>query len=158
MTRFIFLYICFQKNAVYGVKQYDVVVTFDDKKGEIKLYGLVKNLLNAVDAINNIIRGAERNKYAGQQASLVSEMVKWHFIEITKDGTVLNEYPVNINLRIEQAYKDSKKTVTFCDDNKIEYTVDFLAMTEYPTKTPKDTVQVIRRDLLKGIYSSVKLF
>lgn len=138
-----------QKSAVYDLKQFNVEVKFDEKNGKITLTGTSDNLLEASGAIHDLIRDAERNKQAGQEASLVSDMVQWYTIDINPKGKELVPYQKNVNLVIERAYRNSQPKATFCDTKKIEYTLEFNSMKEFPTKNPSDTVDVIRRDLLK---------
>lgn len=139
-----------QKSAVHALKKFNVEVKFDERNGKITLIGTSADMLEASGTMHELIRDAERNKQAGQEANLVSDMVQWYIIDINSKGNELIDYKKNVNLVIERAYRDAQPKATFCDADKNEYTVDFNTMKEFPTKNPQDTVDVIRRDLLKG--------
>lgn len=64
----------------------------------------------------------------------------------------LVEYPGNMNLIIEKAYRNQDKEVRFMDDGGTEYTINFNNMEEYPTVDKSDVITVTRRDKIKGSY------
>lgn len=64
----------------------------------------------------------------------------------------LLEYPGNINLIIERAYRNQDKEVRFIDDGETEYTINFNNMEEYPTIDKSDVATVTRRDKIIGSY------
>ncbi|KAK3095440.1 hypothetical protein FSP39_014712 [Pinctada imbricata] len=129
--------------------KHDVEVTVDKDNNSIILNGTNENLMGAADAIHTIIREAERNKQAKQQAELVSEMVQWCFLETGTDQTTMEEYPASVNFLIETAFRNKDPVVKFKDNSGNEYTISFQNMEEYPTSTPDDKVKVLRREKLK---------
>lgn len=64
----------------------------------------------------------------------------------------LLEYPGNINLIIERAYRNQDKEVRFIDCGGTEYTINFNNMEEYPTIDKSDVATVTRRDKIIGSY------
>lgn len=68
------------------------------------------------------------------------------------DNSELLEYPGNINLIIERAYRNQDKEVRFIDDGGTEYTINFNNMEEYPTIDKSDVATVTRRDKIIGSY------
>lgn len=64
----------------------------------------------------------------------------------------LIDYPGNINLSIEKAYRNKDKEVRFMDDGGTEFAIDFYHMEEYPTFNKSDVTIVTRRDKIKGVY------
>ena len=51
------------------------------------------------------------------------------------------------------AYKSKKTTTEISDSEGNVYVIDFASMTEYPRDNPGDTVGVLRRDKIRGIYT-----
>ena len=51
------------------------------------------------------------------------------------------------------AYKSKKITAEISDSEGNVYVIDFASMTEYPRDNPGDTVGVLRRDKIRGIYT-----
>ena len=84
------------------------------------------------------------------QAELMKNMVQWYFIEVTEVGQNLTEYTPHLNLKIEKAFKEQSTTYQFTDADGDMYEIDFTKLEEYPVKNPKDTVKVVRKDLIKG--------
>lgn len=64
----------------------------------------------------------------------------------------LLEYPGNINLITERAYRNQDKEVRFIDDGGTEYTINFNNMEVYPTIDKSDVATVTRRDKIIGSY------
>ena len=77
-------------------------------------------------------------------------MVQWYFIEITDVGTNLEKYNTHLNFKIEKAFKEQSDTFQFPDVKGVIYEIDFKILEEYPVDNRNDTVQVIRKDLIKG--------
>ena len=122
----------------------------DKAKNIIKLYGTNENLMSASDAVHKVIREAEKNKQAKQEAELVMEMVQWCYLDTGADKVDRVDYPPNVNLIIEKAFRNKEQVAKFKDNGENEYTVSFANMEEFPSKAPEDKVQVMRREKLKG--------
>ena len=88
---------------------------------------------------------------------MLKNVVQWYFIEITDVGRNLEAYGPHVNFLIEKAYKDQKPNCQFKDKEGTTYIVDFSNMEEYPEDDSTDTVQVVRRDLMKGNICTLKL-
>jgi hypothetical protein len=85
-----------------------VKVVIDKDKGQIKLQGLLSNVSDAVSEANDIIRSADHAKQTGQIEKIVTDMVRWYYLEEdkAKNKTALKEYPPEFNLILETALKD----------------------------------------------------
>lgn len=86
------------------------------------------------------------------QAKLISDNAQWYFVDDYTAENELIEYPDNINLIIEKAYRNQDKEVKFADDGGTDYAINFNNMTEYPTVDKTDITTVIRRVKTKGFY------
>lgn len=77
----------------------------------------------------------------------MSDYAQWYFVVNDGKGE-LTEYPRDINVIIEEAYRNNDKEVWFQKDAETAFTINFKNMTEYLTSDTSDVVTVVR----KGIY------
>lgn len=145
--------------ALYDLKErFDIDVTIDKKRGMVFFDGTKDDISTASDVYHRIIRDAELGLQDKLQAKLISDFVQWYHVENSDDKKDLCEYPDNVNLIIEQAYRNQDKEVRFTDDGGTEYTINFINMEEYPSVDKSDVVNVIRRDKIKGIMIIIIFF
>ncbi|XP_078312815.1 protein mono-ADP-ribosyltransferase PARP14-like [Crassostrea virginica] len=127
---------------------HEVEVEIDKNQGKIVLMGARDQISAASDCAQKIFRNADSYMQTKAQAKLVSDMVQWSYIDT--DGTnSLKEYPLEINLTIETAYRNQEKEARFSDENGTEYIINFSNMEEYPSDDVKDVASVIRRDKMQ---------
>jgi hypothetical protein len=131
-------------------ERFDVEVTIDKSKDMVVLHGTKAAMLDATDHVHNLLRDADRNKQAKLEAELVSDIVQWYFVDASDGKNELMEYPKNINLLIEKAYRNKQADVKFNDQAGTEYTINFNNMEEFPSDDTKDVTTVTRRDKIKG--------
>ncbi|XP_053389477.1 protein mono-ADP-ribosyltransferase PARP14-like, partial [Mercenaria mercenaria] len=131
-------------------KESNVQINTDVTSGKIQITGLAENLMNASDKIHGIMRDAATQEKQRETAEIMSCLVQWFYIEITEEcGQKLVEYDKTLNFKIENAFKLQEPTYSFVADDKRKYILDFKKMEEYAADNIEDTVNVIRRDLLK---------
>ena len=129
---------------------HEVEVEIDKNQGKIVLMGARDQISAASDCAQKIFRNADSYMQTKAQAKLVSDMVQWSYIDT--DGTnSLKEYPLEINLTIETAYRNQEKEARFSDENGTEYIINFSNMEEYPSDDVKDVASVIRRDKMQSM-------
>ncbi|XP_053389167.1 protein mono-ADP-ribosyltransferase PARP14-like [Mercenaria mercenaria] len=132
-----------QVDEINGIAmQCHVQMSMDKNRGIVKLAGIVGNVMTASDKINVLLRDAERME-------LMKNIAQWFYIEVTPTGEEVRPYEKDINLTIENAYRQQKDAVTFLVDG-IDYILDFASMEEYPEHDTTDRAKVMRRDLVKG--------
>ncbi|KAK3598393.1 hypothetical protein CHS0354_019796 [Potamilus streckersoni] len=130
-------------------KPWGLQLTVDFKIGRITIEGVTDGVMKVSDGIHKLIREADKKEQDKRSADLLKKLVQWHYIEITVESSELREYPADVNLLIENAYKDQKAFVTFFTSDKEEYKIDFSKMEEFPVKDVNDTVTVVRKDLIQ---------
>ncbi|KAK3598396.1 hypothetical protein CHS0354_019799 [Potamilus streckersoni] len=138
-------------------QEWEVQLEVNLNHGKIKIEGMTEGIMKVSDGIHKLIREAEKKEQEKKSAEMLKKLVQWYFIEITTESSELREYPPNINLLIENSYKDQtdkKAFVTFSTNDGVQYKIDFVKMEEFPVNNPKDTVTVIRKDLIseKGVF------
>ncbi|XP_060564916.1 protein mono-ADP-ribosyltransferase PARP14-like [Ruditapes philippinarum] len=132
-----------QVDEIQGIAhQCHVQMSMDKSKATIKLAGIVTNVMHASDKINKLLRDAERMEY-------LKNIAQWCFIEVSQTGEKVLQYEKDINMEIENAYKQQKDTVEYVIDGN-DYIIDFALMEEYPESSPSDKVKVIRKEVVKG--------
>lgn len=140
-----------QMKALYDLKErFQIDVNIDKDGGMAFLHGTKDDISAASDMYHKIIREAERGLQDKLQAKLISDYVRWYYVDNSDDKKELIEYPDNINLIIEKAYRNQDKEVKFRDDGGTEYAINFNNMEEYPTVDKTDVTTVTRRDKIKG--------
>ncbi|XP_045188998.2 protein mono-ADP-ribosyltransferase PARP14-like isoform X2 [Mercenaria mercenaria] len=122
--------------------QCHVHISINKDKGIVKLTGMAANVMNAAEKINALLRDAERME-------LMKNIAQWFYIEVAEKGETVHPYEKDINLTIENAYRQQKDSVTYLVDG-IDYILDFASMEEYPEHDTTDRAKVMRRDLVKG--------
>lgn len=145
------MYNVFQVKALQNLKErFDIDVTIDKGKKMVTLHGTKEALLDATDHVHNLLRDADRNKQAKLEAELVSDIVQWYFVDNADGKNELVDYPKNINLLVEKAYRNKQPDVKFTDQAGTEYTINFNNMEEFPSDDTSDVTTVTRRDKIKG--------
>ncbi|KAL3864673.1 hypothetical protein ACJMK2_006335 [Sinanodonta woodiana] len=130
-------------------QQWEIQITVDPKIGRITIEGVADGIMKVSDGIHRLIREADKKEQDKRSAELLKRIVQWHYIEITTESSELREYPADVNLLIENAYKDQKPFVTFFTNDGEEFKIDFNKMEEFSIKDPNDTVTVVRKDLIQ---------
>ena len=125
-------------------ERYDVEVEIFQDQGKVVLSGPKDEISDASDTVHKILRDADHHVQNKLQAKLISDYVQWYYIDT--DDKKLVEYPSNINLVIEKAYRNKDKEVRFRDSNGVEYIINFNNMEEVPSDDKSDVVTVTRRD------------
>ncbi|XP_061194415.1 protein mono-ADP-ribosyltransferase PARP14-like isoform X2 [Saccostrea echinata] len=139
-----------QVNSLQNLEsRFDVDVQVDQVKGIVTVHGTKDALMEATDYVHNLLRDADRNKQAVMEAELVSDIVQWYFVDNGDGKNELCDYPKNINLLVEKAYRNKQPDVKFTDQAGTEYTINFNNMEEFPSDDPKDVTTVTRRDKIK---------
>ncbi|XP_053389200.1 protein mono-ADP-ribosyltransferase PARP14-like, partial [Mercenaria mercenaria] len=123
-------------------RQCHVQMRLDKNRGSVKLDGIIENVSTASDKINALLRDAERME-------LMKNIAQWFYIEGAPTGERVQPYEKDINLTIENAYRQQKDCAAFCV-NGIDYILDFASMEEYPERDKTNIAKVMRRDLVKG--------
>ncbi|VDI82837.1 Ca-activated chloride channel homolog [Mytilus galloprovincialis] len=141
-----------QETAILKLEETcEVEIEFNKKIGCINVRGLIENLSNAIDEVHKIIRDLDRQKQKQQQhAKIVPDMVQWYFFSIEDTGQKLEEYPQEVNLILEQAFKKHEPQAFFLNNSGNKYVVDFNTYEEFPEDDPSDTVVVLRKSKLTG--------
>ncbi|XP_053373223.1 protein mono-ADP-ribosyltransferase PARP14-like [Mercenaria mercenaria] len=122
-------------------RQQQVVADIDIAKRIVTITGMSNNMLDASDKFHLFFKEAI-------QMHLIADIVQWYVIIISKTGEEVEPYEKEVNLRLEEAYRQKKKYVTYTSED-VEYVVDFDAMEEYPKNDKDDVAKVIRRESFK---------
>ncbi|KAL3864766.1 hypothetical protein ACJMK2_006422 [Sinanodonta woodiana] len=130
-------------------QQWEIQITVDPKIGRITIEGVADGIMKVSDGIHRLIREADKKEQDKKSAELLKKLVQWHYIKITTESSELREYPADVNLLIETAYKDQKQSVTFFTNDGEEYKIDYSKMEEFSIKDPNDAVRVVRKDLIQ---------
>lgn len=135
----------FKENEIKALEILGVEIKVDRKSEKIVLNGFLVNLSPALEKANNLIKMAEGNKQAGQKAKLVSDSVEWSYIVKEKGKKKLKEYPPDINLKLEDDFKNMLPQSIIIDKDGNKFVVDFAKMEEYSENNLNDSVQVLRK-------------
>ena len=127
-------------------KDHNIQVEVDHDLGEVRLHGLVKDMMPVKDKINAMMRAYEKSKHEHQQAKLLANIVKWLYLK----GDKQYPFPDDWNKKIEEAFSKKDAKVRVKDRSGGEYEIDFANMTEHDVKNPKEKFTVIRRDVISG--------
>nr|XP_022324016.1 zinc-binding protein A33-like [Crassostrea virginica] len=139
-----------QEMEIIRLRQNGVDVSVEKRVGQIRLHGLLDDVINASEKVYKVIRDAEKNLQEKQAAELLASMVEWCFLDTT-DSNNLTVYPPNISMQLEKAFVNQETKVSFLDDQGKKYIVDLTTYEEYPEDDTRDIVKVIRRSKLDGM-------
>lgn len=128
----------------------DVEVRVETRLGRITIQGLIEDVMNASDKINNMIRKADAIQQEKQSAEMIANMVEWCFLDTGSVPPKLEKYPSHINLQLEKALRNQEPSTFFKDSDGNKYIVDLNTYEEYPEGDRKDVVKVIRRSKIDG--------
>ena len=126
-------------------------VSVESRVGRIQLHGLLEDVMNATEKIHKVIRAAEKNRQEKQAAELMASMVEWCFLDTTA-GNDLTKYPPDINMQLEKALRNQETRTSFKDAQGKKYIADLTTYEEYPEDDTSDTVKVIRKSKLDGMW------
>lgn len=136
---------------IIKLRENGVVVLVEKRVGQIKLHGLLEDVMNASEKVYKVIRHAEMNRQQEQAAELTVSMVEWCFLDNTGSNDLI-KYPPDINLQLEKALSFQEPRTSFLDDQGKKYIVDLTTYEEYPEDDTRDIVKVIRRSKLNGMW------
>jgi hypothetical protein len=125
---------------------FDVDVTIEPRIGRIIVHGLMEDVMDAADKVHAVIRRADAARQEKQAAEIMADMVEWCFLEITPKGQQLENYPPDINMKLEKALRNQESEISFFDSQGKRYIVDLTNYEEYPEDDKTDVVKVIRKN------------
>lgn len=132
-----------------------VNINIDSNSGIITVEGPDKLVDEAKHEIQLRLLKIERARNEADNAEKLHGIVQWHYEEVMPDGSMEPKpYNKDLNFKIEEAYKGNKPEIRFQTGNKT-YVIDFNKLVEYDKDDDKDTVRVIRKDILKGKFACV---
>lgn len=117
--------------------------------GRIVCDGLHNQVFECIQEIMEMIRQVEHERQEKQTASMLANMIRWCYLEVTNTGTEQREYQEKENHIIEKAYQEKKPVAKIKDASGNVYIIDFNSMKEYPEDDATDTVSVMRKDKIK---------
>ncbi|KAL4231447.1 Poly (ADP-ribose) polymerase [Mactra antiquata] len=124
-----------------------VEVKVNNELGTVHLVGLSENVQQVCTEVFAQLRNAEKSVNLKNQAQLLSNIVRWMFLKDNKTYP----FPDKINLEIETAYKNKRKTIKVKIGRTSEFEIDFNNMVETDVNNSATSYPVIRRDLLQGV-------
>ncbi|XP_071171397.1 protein mono-ADP-ribosyltransferase PARP14-like isoform X2 [Mytilus edulis] len=130
-----------------------VQMTIDQVNGNITLYGILDDVMNAKQEVFDALRKFTHARHCKAEAAIFKEQVQWYFKDLSDKGLpVLTEYPDEINMYLETGYKgeSGRKEVEFKDDQGEEYVIVLKDMMEYVKNDRKNKVEVLRREKIQG--------
>lgn len=140
-----------QKNELQKLqKDFCVDVNVETRIGRITLQGLIEDVMDASEKVNNIIRKAEAIPQEMQAAKMMADMVEWCFLDTSTVPSRLEKYPANINLQLEKALRKQESETSFCDVQGMKYIVDLTSYEEYPEGDRTDVVKILRKSNISG--------
>lgn len=129
-------------------KSDNVEIHVDKVNKEIVLTGIIDNISSAMTAANKIIKTAQEQKQLNQKAKLVTDMVQWSFVEEQNGRKTFVEFPHDVNLLLEEAFKDDSTKVTFLASDGSKMVIDLTSYKMFPEDDPTDDNGVIRKTKL----------
>lgn len=132
---------------------HDVYLTVDIKAGSMKLEGCANDVKELHLEIHQYLHDYEKKKQEYEKAVAISSYVQWSY-EIHGKKT---KFSPNVNLIIENSYKNGEKTCKISDRSGKEYVVDFKSLKEHEVNNPSVQVSVERRDATVKTDTSVRL-
>ncbi|CAC5392514.1 Protein mono-ADP-ribosyltransferase PARP15 [Mytilus coruscus] len=129
-------------------KSENVEILVDKGNKEIVLTGIIDNISSAMSAANKIIQTAQEQKQLNQKAKLVTDMVQWSFVEEKNGKKTFVEFPHDVNLLLEEAFKDNSSKVTFLASDGSKMIIDLTSYKMFPEDDPTDDNGVIRKTKL----------
>ncbi|CAG2248584.1 PARP10_14_15 [Mytilus edulis] len=129
-------------------KSENVEIHVDKRNKEIVLTGIIDNISSAMSATNKIIKTAIEEKQLNQKAKLVTDMVQWSFVEEKNGKKTFVEFPHDVNLLLEEAFKDNSSKVTFLASDGSKMIIDLTSYKMFPEDDPTDENGIIRKTKL----------
>ncbi|OPL33135.1 poly, partial [Mytilus galloprovincialis] len=129
-------------------KSDNVEIHVDKGNKEIVLTGIIDNISSAMTAANKIIKTAQEQKQLNQKAKLVTDMVQWSFVEEQNGKKTFVEFPHDVNLLLEEAFRDDSSKVTFLASDGSKMVIDLTSYKMFPEDDPTDNNGVIRKTKL----------
>ncbi|KAL4240940.1 Poly (ADP-ribose) polymerase [Mactra antiquata] len=146
-------------SQINGVVDQNILVDVkcDKKAGTFIISGPQRNVLAAMDCVLNKLRQydfAERNDSA---ATVLYSQIKWHWLREDRAASDSEEIPYDMktNYVIESAFKEGKSNVELVDGVSRTYIVDFQKLIEHPKNNLRDSVRIVRKDILQGLKGSL---
>ncbi|XP_069791374.1 protein mono-ADP-ribosyltransferase PARP14-like isoform X2 [Narcine bancroftii] len=107
-------------NNLHRSLQIILVLQCNQSQAQIKIYGLVKDVLAAFTKVQEMIDCFQGNEYQRKNEELVKNVVQWQF----QDGTHYIPFDSATNLKLEREFSDLSTSTTVEIQNK-HFNVDF---------------------------------
>ncbi|XP_044944759.1 protein mono-ADP-ribosyltransferase PARP14 isoform X3 [Mustela putorius furo] len=122
----------------------NIAICLDYKRALIEVFGLGKDLTQARNAIEEMIKGMRLAKEQKSQAELISEFIEWQYCK----NSTFQSFDKITNLQLETAWK-AKKRKTVVKINHQSYTVDLTTHTATDAKGHSLPVQRLMKSEVK---------
>ncbi|XP_076101996.1 protein mono-ADP-ribosyltransferase PARP14-like isoform X2 [Mytilus galloprovincialis] len=143
-----------EEAAIHSVKKdFPIKICVNKKTSQLVLEGLKSHIIDALNKIHGWLSKFRHRRFCEEEAKIMNDQVQWFFKEIDQHGKqLLTPYPDLINMHLENAHRGTSKRsdVDFYSASGDKYIIELNTMKEYPVNDPTDTVEVIRREKLKG--------
>ncbi|XP_063432104.1 protein mono-ADP-ribosyltransferase PARP14-like [Mytilus trossulus] len=143
-----------EEAAIHSVKKdFPIKICINKKTSQLVLEGLKSHIIDALNKIHGWLSKFRHRRFCEEEAKIMNDQVQWFFKEIDQHGKqLLTPYPDLINMHLENAHRGTSKRsdVDFYSASGDKYIIELNTMKEYPVNDPTDTVEVIRREKLKG--------
>ncbi|XP_023557992.1 poly [ADP-ribose] polymerase 14 [Octodon degus] len=105
-------------------KTLNITISLDRKKPSMEVLGISRDVMEARDKIEEMIKKVRWAKEEENRADCISEFIEWQY----GDGNTFRRFDKMTNLQLEDARK-AKKTLTVININSQSYTVNVKACT-----------------------------
>ncbi|XP_014635277.1 PREDICTED: poly [ADP-ribose] polymerase 14-like [Ceratotherium simum simum] len=117
-------------------KKLDITISLDHKRPLIEVLGISRDVIQARDAIEEMIKRVRLDKDQESRADYISEFIEWRY----DDNNTLHHFDKITNLRLEEARRANRRTISV-EINHQNYTVDLNTYTATDAKGNQLTVQ-----------------
>ncbi|XP_052226217.1 protein mono-ADP-ribosyltransferase PARP14-like isoform X1 [Dreissena polymorpha] len=116
----------------------------------VEIVGMMANVHHASTLMNKIIKDAIQIENDKQAAMILKDVVQWYYIDVTDEGDDLNAYGLDLNYKIEKAFKNQDSQFMYKEDS-VEVVVDFNTLQEYEKDEKDDNkkTKIVRKDLIQ---------
>ncbi|XP_058411902.1 protein mono-ADP-ribosyltransferase PARP14-like isoform X1 [Diceros bicornis minor] len=125
-------------------KKLDITISLDRKRPLIEVLGISRDVTQARDAIEEMIKRIRLDKDQESRADYISKFIEWRY----DDNNTLHHFDKITSLRLEEARRANRRTISV-EINHQNYTVDLNTYTATDAKGNQLSVQRLTKSVVE---------